>query len=146
KPEMSCPEVTEKVLKALAADCYDLIIVNYANPDMVGHTGILPAAIRAIEAVDSCLGRAIEAVRSQGGTALVTADHGNAEQMVDPETSESHTAHTTHLVPFILVDDHYCGKLRQGGALKDIAPTLLGILGLPQPEEMTGRDLRCVET
>lgn len=144
KPEMSCPEVTEKVLEALASARYDLIIVNYANADMVGHTGSLPAAIQAIEAVDGCLGRVVESVRSLGGIALITADHGNAEQMVDQETGGLHTAHTTYLVPFILVNDHYQGRLRGGGALRDIAPTLLGILGLPQPEEMTGKDLRCL--
>ena len=145
KPEMSCNEVTEKVLEALNSARYDLIIVNYANPDMVGHTGVLPAAVRAVEAVDGCVGHVVEAVCSQGGAALVTADHGNAEQMLDPKVGGPHTAHTTYPVPFILVDDQYQGKLREGGALRDIAPTLLGALGLPQPEEMTGKDLRILE-
>lgn len=142
KPEMSCAEVTERVLEALSAGRYPLIILNYANPDMVGHTGLLQAAIRAVGAVDRCLERVIACVREREGVALITADHGNAEQMTDPVTGGPHTAHTTNPVPFILVDDSRREGLREGGALKDIAPTILGILGLPQPVEMTGRDLR----
>ncbi|MBI2876252.1 MAG: 2,3-bisphosphoglycerate-independent phosphoglycerate mutase [Candidatus Tectomicrobia bacterium] len=144
QPEMSCPEVTEQVLEALSADRYPLVVLNYANPDMVGHTGVLPAAIQAVETVDRCLGRVIACVREKGGVALISSDHGNVEQMIDPETGGPHTAHTTHPVPFIWVSDRQAGGLREGGALKDIAPTILGLLGIPQPPEMTGQDLRAV--
>ncbi len=141
KPEMSAYEVTDAVLRELAADKYDVVVLNYANPDMVGHTGVLEAAVKAVEAVDECLGRVVAAVRARGGVALVTADHGNAEQMLE-EDGTPHTAHTTNDVPFILVGEAYRGaSLREGGVLADIAPTMLDILGVPRPEEMTGRSL-----
>lgn len=142
KPEMSAPEVTERVLKEINGSAYDVIILNYANPDMVGHTGVLEAAVRAIEVVDECLGRVVQGILDKGGVALVTADHGNAEQMLEEESEEPHTAHTTNPVPFILVGDEYRQRrLREGGALEDIAPTMLEILGIPRPPEMTGRSL-----
>ncbi len=141
KPEMSAYLVTEELLARLDQDRYDVIILNFANCDMVGHTGILSAAIRAVEAVDSCVGRVVEKVRSLGGTLLITADHGNAEQMVD-ENGEPHTAHTCNPVRLILVDDtRRDAVLKEGGKLADIAPTMLKILGLPQPKEMTGESL-----
>lgn len=141
KPEMSAFEVTEEVVKAIKSDRFDVFIINYANPDMVGHTGVLEAAIKAVEVVDQCVGRVIEAIREKGGAAIITADHGNIEQMIDPETGEPFTAHTTNPVPLILVDN-YSGRLASGGSLQDIAPTMLGMLGLPKPPQMTGRDLR----
>ncbi|MGQ9556681.1 MAG: 2,3-bisphosphoglycerate-independent phosphoglycerate mutase [Desulfurispora sp.] len=141
KPEMSAYEVTEEFLRRLAEDKYSVIIMNYANADMVGHTGVLPAAIRAIEAVDECLGRVVPAVLEKRGTALITADHGNADQMLD-EQEHPQTAHTTNQVPFILIGEPYRGRrLRPGGRLEDIAPTMLEILGLEQPAEMTGESL-----
>lgn len=142
KPEMSAHEVTEKVVQEIQSDKYDVIILNYANADMVGHTGCLEAAVKAVSTLDGCLGDVIAQVVSRGGAVLVTADHGNAESMVDPETGDPHTAHTSSPVPFILVDPRLKGiKLREGGALEDIAPTMLQLLGIPQPEEMTGRSL-----
>jgi 2,3-bisphosphoglycerate-independent phosphoglycerate mutase len=142
KPEMSAGEVTERVLEEIAADKYDVIIMNYANADMVGHTGVMEAAVRAVGFLDGCLGRVVDQVLERGGAVLVTADHGNAEEMRDPETGEPHTAHTSSPVPFILVDPDLVGaKLRDGGALEDIAPTMLRLLEIPQPAEMTGRDL-----
>ena len=142
QPSMSAPEVTEEVIKQIESGKYDVIILNYANCDMVGHTGDLKAAIEAVETVDTCLGRVIEAVQKAGGTALITADHGNAEQMVDPQTGQPHTAHTSNIVPFILMDDNLKhAKLREGGRLADIAPTMLDIMGLDKPEEMTGESL-----
>ena len=141
KPEMSAYLVTDELLKRLDTDAYDVIVLNFANADMVGHTGILAAAVRAIETVDDCVGRLVEKVRSKGGQVIITADHGNAETMVD-ENGGPHTAHTTDRVPLLLVDDARKGaKLRTGGILADIAPTMLNILGLPQPAEMTGRSL-----
>ena len=142
KPEMSAPEVTEEMLRRIASDKYDLFILNYANGDMVGHTGSLPAAIRAVETVDACVGRVVDAVMAKGGSLIVTADHGNCEQMVDPETGGPHTAHTTYPVNLIVVDDRFRGcQLKTGGRLADIAPTVLELLGLDQPPEMTGRSL-----
>jgi 2,3-bisphosphoglycerate-independent phosphoglycerate mutase len=142
KPEMSAPEVTATVLAEIAKDKYDVIVLNYANPDMVGHTGVIAATVRALETVDDCLGQVVEAVLGRDGTALVTADHGNAEQMLDPNSQEPHTAHTTNRVPLILAGRRYRGNtLRQEGALEDIAPTMLEILEIPQPPEMTGRSL-----
>jgi len=141
KPEMSAAEVTENVLREIQGGEFDVIIMNYANADMVGHTGILEAAIKAIETIDVCAGRVVEAIRARGGGVIITADHGNAEQMIDPDTGQPFTAHTTNLVPLILIDD-YRGKLRAGGSLEDIAPTMLGLLGLAKPELMTGKDLR----
>ncbi|MHC5111768.1 MAG: 2,3-bisphosphoglycerate-independent phosphoglycerate mutase [Planctomycetota bacterium] len=142
KPEMSAHGVTDAVLKRLADHRDDLIIMNYANGDMVGHTGVLSAAVRAIECVDECVGRITEAVLAAKGRLIVTADHGNAEQMKDPETGGPHTAHTTFPVELIVVDPGAAGRaLRQGGRLADIAPTALTLLGLPCPAEMTGRCL-----
>ena len=135
KPEMSAYEITEALLE-------QLVVGNYANPDMVGHTGVLPAAVRAVEVVDECLGRVAEAVLSRGGALLVTADHGNCEVMRDPVTGQPHTAHTTLPVPFLLVQEGARGPLRADGALEDVAPTILGLLGIAPPAEMTGRDLR----
>ncbi len=140
QPEMSAPELTEKAVAAIAGGTYDLIVLNYANPDMVGHTGSLPAAIRAVETVDAGLGRIAEAVRRQGGALLVTADHGNCEMMRDPETGGPHTAHTTNPVPVLLMGGPP-GTALADGRLADVAPTLLALMGLPQPAAMTGRSL-----
>ncbi len=139
QPEMSAPELTERVVAAITSGQYDLIVLNFANPDMVGHTGSLPAAIKAVETVDAGLGRIAEAVRGQGGALLVTADHGNCEMMRDPETGGSHTAHTTNPVPVLLMGGN--ARALRDGRLADIAPTLLALMGLPQPAEMTGRSL-----
>jgi 2,3-bisphosphoglycerate-independent phosphoglycerate mutase len=139
KPEMSAPELTERLVSAIHSGCFDVIICNIANPDMVGHTGSLKAAIKAVAAVDHCLADVRTAIDSVGGDLLITADHGNIELMMDPGSGQSHTAHTTNPVPFL-----YHGRpatLIDGGALRDIAPTMLAMLGLPQPEEMTGRAL-----
>ncbi|MXY48861.1 MAG: 2,3-bisphosphoglycerate-independent phosphoglycerate mutase [Gemmatimonadetes bacterium] len=142
KPEMSAPEVAARVADTLRGGEYDFVLVNFANPDMVGHTGSLPAAVAAVETVDRCLGVVMDAVRSAGGGAVVTADHGNAERMVDPATSEPHTAHTTNPVPLILVDDkREYGLLRTGGRLADVAPTVLSMMGISCPESMSGTDL-----
>ena len=120
---------------------YDVIIINFANPDMVGHTGVEDAAIKAIETVDACVGRAVEAIREVDGVMFICADHGNAEQLVDYETGEPFTAHTTNPVPFILVNADPSCKLREGGALCDIVPTLIELMGMEQPKEMTGKSL-----
>ncbi len=142
KPEMSAYEVAEVVLERLDSDKYDCFIINFANPDMVGHTGILEAAIKAAEAVDNCVGRILEKVKSLGGSAIITADHGNFEKMWDFEKDQPHTAHTVGDVPFIIFDDRFKGrKLRKDGCLADVAPTLLEMMNIPQPEEMTGRSL-----
>ena len=140
KPEMSAFLVTDELLRRLDENKYDVIVLNFANADMVGHTGILKAAVKAIEVVDDCIGRLLEKVLSKGGRALITADHGNAEMMVD-EHGGPHTAHTTDQVPFILVDDTRKGVNLRSGILADIAPTMLEILGLPKPIEMTGQSL-----
>lgn len=141
QPEMSAPEVTDRLVEAIDSGAYDLIVCNYANPDMVGHTGILPAAIEAMEAVDRSVGRVIEAIERAGGVMLITADHGNIELMADPETDGGpHTAHTTHRVPLLLINGN-AGTGVQDGALCDIAPTLLDLMSLAQPDEMTGRSL-----
>ncbi len=143
KPEMSAKGVAEAVVKAIEDNTFDVLIVNFANADMVGHSGKIPPTIRAVEAVDGCLAEIYAAVRRNGGAMLVTADHGNAEQMIDPETGGPHTAHTTNPVPFIYIaDDARQFRLRPDGSLRDISPTVLGVLGIPQPKEMTGRDLR----
>ena len=139
KPEMSAVEVTDKLVDAIRARRFDAIICNYANADMVGHTGVLSAAIRAIETLDACLGRVIEAMRDSGGEVVVTSDHGNAEMMLDTTTGQAHTAHTTNLVPLLYVGRK--ARIAPTGALADIAPTLLRIMGLPQPAEMTGKAL-----
>jgi 2,3-bisphosphoglycerate-independent phosphoglycerate mutase len=141
KPEMSAPGITEAVVVAIQSGECDVLIVNYANADMVGHTGILDAAIKAVETIDSCLAKVVEAARARQGTVIITADHGNAEQMINPKTGEPFTAHTTNPVPLIVIGDH-TGRLRSGGSLRDVAPTMLGILGLARPDEMTGEDLR----
>ena len=142
KPEMSAPEVAARVAGALRGGDYDFVLVNFANPDMVGHTGSLPAAVAAVETVDRCLGEVMDAVGSADGGAIVTADHGNAEMMVDPVTSTPHTAHTTNPVPLILVDDSgRNARLRDGGRLADVAPTVLSMMGIPAPEPMSGVDL-----
>jgi 2,3-bisphosphoglycerate-independent phosphoglycerate mutase len=147
QPEMSAFKVTDKVLRAIDEADTDIFIVNYANPDMVGHTGKLDKTIEACQYVDTCLGLITKGIRRAGGTTLITADHGNAEQMIDPTSGGPHTAHTTNPVPFHLIDEAFRGlKLREGGALEDVAPTLLGLLGNEQPEEMTGRDLRVLES
>ena len=141
KPEMSAFEVTDNVVREIDSGRFDVIVMNYANADMVGHSGRLDAAIKAVETIDTCVGRVVDAVRARGGTVIITADHGNAEQMIDPETGQPFTAHTSNLVPLILIDD-YRGKLREGGSLQDIAPTMLGLLELSKPAQMTGKDLR----
>jgi 2,3-bisphosphoglycerate-independent phosphoglycerate mutase len=143
QPEMSAFKVTEKVLQGIEARETDIFIVNYANPDMVGHTGKLDKTIEACQYVDTCLGWIAKGIRQAGGVTIITADHGNAEQMIDPESGGPHTAHTTNPVPFHLIDEESKGmKLREGCALEDVAPTLLGLLDSQKPEEMTGRDLR----
>ncbi len=164
QPEMSAPEVTDNCIRRIQSGEYGFVLINYANCDMVGHTGSFQAAKKAVEAVDNCLGRLLEAVRLAGGVAIVTADHGNAEMMIDPSTGGPWTAHTTNLVPCILYDptgqmgnrpvgdggvlmpfDQAAARaavsLREGGVLADIAPTVLDILGLAQPKEMTGKSL-----
>ncbi len=141
KPEMSAYEVTDKVLEAISEDKYDVIILNYANTDMVGHTGSLPAAIKAVEAVDECVGKVVKLVESKQGNMLITADHGNAEQMIDYKTGEPHTAHTTNPVPLILVTSNEKLKLKDDGKLADLAPTMLDLMHLEKPEEMTGESL-----
>ena len=141
KPEMSAPEVGMDLVEAIKSDKYDVIIINFANPDMVGHTGVIEAAVKAVERVDSLVGDAVEAVKEVGGVMFICADHGNAEKMIDYETGKAHTAHTTNPVPFILVNGEEGVRLREGGCLADIAPTLLEIMGLEQPKEMTGKSL-----
>ena len=141
KPEMSANGVCDKLVEAIKSGKYDVIIINFANPDMVGHTGVEDAAIKAIETVDACVGRAVEAIREVDGVMFICADHGNAEQLVDYETGEPFTAHTTNPVPFILVNADPSYKLREGGALCDIIPTLIELMGMEQPKEMTGKSL-----
>ncbi|MFQ9511556.1 MAG: 2,3-bisphosphoglycerate-independent phosphoglycerate mutase, partial [Lachnospiraceae bacterium] len=141
QPEMSAFTVADKLVDAIKSDKYDVIIVNFANPDMVGHTGIEAAAIKAIEAVDACVGRTVEAIKEVNGQMFICADHGNAEQLVDYETGAPFTAHTTNPVPFILVNADPQYKLREGGCLADIAPTLIELMGMEQPVEMTGKSL-----
>ncbi|WP_188399226.1 2,3-bisphosphoglycerate-independent phosphoglycerate mutase [Sporomusa sp. GT1] len=141
KPEMSAPEVTDKVVDAIKSGKYDLIILNYANGDMVGHTGVLEAATSAVTTVDQCVGRVAGAMHDRGGITLITADHGNAEVMRDPVTGEAFTAHTTNRVPFILVSEAHRGASLREGILADIAPTILALAGIAQPAEMTGKSL-----
>ncbi|HLN25239.1 MAG TPA: alkaline phosphatase family protein, partial [Patescibacteria group bacterium] len=141
QPEMSAPEVTNRLVEAIGLGKYDFIVVNYANGDMVGHTGILEAAIAAAQTIDACLGRLREAVTKAGGVMLVTADHGNAELMRDQVTHEPYTAHTIGKVPVVLVDGPATVTALRDGRLADVAPTLLSLLGLPQPGEMTGQSL-----
>ena len=141
KPEMSAYEVCDKLVDAIKSDKYDVIIINFANPDMVGHTGVEEAAVKAVEAVDECVGKAVEALKEVDGTMFICADHGNAEQLVDYETGEPFTAHTTNPVPFILVNYDETYTLKEGGCLADIIPTLIEIMGLTKPVEMTGESL-----
>jgi len=141
KPEMSAIEVTDRLVEAILSENYDVIIINYANPDMVGHTGIMGAAVKAIETVDACVGRVVDAILKVDGQMFICADHGNSEQLVDYETGEPFTAHTTNPVPFILVNAGEGIELREGGKLADIVPTLLDLMGLEKPEEMTGNSL-----
>ena len=138
QPEMSAPEVTEKLVPAIKSGKYDMIILNFANCDMVGHTGVFEAAVKAVEAVDECVGKVTDAIAEMGGVAIITADHGNADKMID-EDGEPFTAHTTNPVPFCVIG--YDCKLREGGVLADIAPTMLKIMNIPQPEEMTGKSI-----
>lgn len=142
QPEMNAPELTEKVLAKIDEDKYDFIVLNYANPDMVGHTGVVEAAIKAVETVDTCVGKIVDKILAKGGSALITADHGNAELMQDPETKTTITAHSTNPVPFIVVGEEFkTAKLREGGRLSDIAPTVLDMMNLDKPEQMTGESL-----
>lgn len=139
KPEMSARELTDKLIDHITSRQYGFILANYANPDMVGHTGVIDAAVKAVEVIDECLGRVLTAAREEGMTALITADHGNVELMLDPSTGQPHTAHTTNPVPFIVVQKNV--KLRDGGILADVAPTVLALMGIEQPSEMTGTTL-----
>ena len=141
KPEMSAYEVCDKLVNAIESQKYDVIIINFANPDMVGHTGVMEAAVQAIEAVDKCIGRTVEAIKRVNGQMFICADHGNAEYMVDEETGEPFTAHTTNPVPFILVNADKSFKLREGGVLADIIPTLIDLMDMEQPVEMKGKSL-----
>jgi 2,3-bisphosphoglycerate-independent phosphoglycerate mutase len=141
KPEMSAEKVTEEAVDRIADDDYAFVLINYANPDMVGHTGVLGAAIKAVETVDGGLERLAKVVLAKEGSLLVTADHGNCEMMLDPETGEPHTAHTTNPVPVLWVANDTSGRHLRDGSLADIAPTVLDLMGLPQSEEMTGRSL-----
>ena len=140
KPEMSAPELTDQLVEAIESNKYDAIVCNYANGDMVGHSGNFDATVQAIEALDQCLGRVTKALHKVGSAALITADHGNAEQMRDEQSGQYHTAHTCNPVPLIYVGERPAA-LAENGALCDIAPTLLQIMGLPQPTEMTGKPL-----
>jgi len=144
QPEMSAPEVTDRIVDAIEHQRYDVIVVNYANGDMVGHSGIMEAAIKAVEYLDVCVGRIAEALEKVGGEALVTADHGNVEQMTDDHTGQAHTAHTSEPVPFIYIGKRKL-KVREGGVLADVAPTMLELLGLAIPEEMTGTSILVAE-
>lgn len=140
QPEMSAPEVTDRIVEAIENQRFDVIIVNYANGDMVGHTGVFDAAVAAVECLDGCIGRIVEALDKVGGEALITADHGNVEQMEDESTGQAHTAHTTEPVPFIYVGKRNL-RIREGGILADVAPTMLTLMGLPVPEEMSGTSI-----
>jgi 2,3-bisphosphoglycerate-independent phosphoglycerate mutase len=140
-PEMSAVGITDALCRTIESRAHDFLLCNYANADMVGHTGVLPAVIRAVETVDSCLGRVLETADRAGASVLVTADHGNCEMMIDPATGGVHTAHTTNPVPLVAVGTA-AESLRAGGSLRDVAPTVLGLLGIEAPGEMTGRDLR----
>ena len=139
KPEMSAPEVTDRLVEAIERERYDAIVCNFANADMVGHTGNFEAAKRAIEALDACIGRVVDAARAHATDVVITADHGNAERMHDETTGQAHTAHTRNLVPFVYVGRP--ASVADGGALQDVAPTLLAIMGLPKPPQMTGHSL-----
>jgi 2,3-bisphosphoglycerate-independent phosphoglycerate mutase len=136
---MSAPELTDKVVEAIRGGKYDVIICNFANPDMVGHTGDFAATVKAIEVLDGCLKRVVDATRAAGGELLITADHGNAEQMYDPGTTQPHTAHTVNPVPFLYIGRP--ARVVNTGALEDVAPTMLYLMGLPIPPEMSGHPL-----
>ncbi|WP_312932152.1 2,3-bisphosphoglycerate-independent phosphoglycerate mutase [Pseudomonas sp.] len=140
QPEMNAPQVTDRIVEAIEQQRFDVIVVNYANGDMVGHTGVFDAAVKAVEALDTCVGRLVEALDKVGGEALLTADHGNVEQMEDESTGQAHTAHTTEPVPFIYIGKRPF-KVREGGVLADVAPTMLSLLGMAIPEEMTGTSI-----
>jgi 2,3-bisphosphoglycerate-independent phosphoglycerate mutase len=143
KPEMSAAGIADVVVKATNDSAFDVIIVNFANADMVGHSGKIEPTVKGVETVDACLGQIEKAVRAKGGAMLITADHGNAEMMIDPVTGGPHTAHTTNPVPFIVLsDDAQQFTLKPNGSLRDISPTMLGMLGITEPKEMTGSDLR----
>jgi 2,3-bisphosphoglycerate-independent phosphoglycerate mutase len=145
KPEMSAAGVAAAVVKATNEGTFDVIIVNFANADMVGHSGKIEPTIKAVETVDACLGEIEKAVRAKGGAMLITADHGNAEMMIDPVSGGPHTAHTTNPVPFIVMaEDAAKYTLKPNGSLRDISPTILGMLGITEPKEMTGSDLRAL--
>ena len=137
---MSAPQVTDRIVEAIEQQRYDVIVVNYANGDMVGHTGVFSAAVAAVECLDHCLDRIVTALDTVGGEALITADHGNVEQMEDECTGQAHTAHTCEPVPFIYVGQR-AAKMRDDGVLADVAPTMLTLMGLPIPPEMTGRSI-----
>ena len=141
QPEMSAPEVCDKLCEAIESGKYDVVICNFANPDMVGHTGVIEAAVKAVETVDGCVGRAVESVKKMDGVLFICADHGNCDMMIDYETGEPFTAHTTNPVPFILVNADPSYKLAEGGRLCDIIPTLIELMGMEQPKEMTGKSL-----
>jgi 2,3-bisphosphoglycerate-independent phosphoglycerate mutase len=141
KPEMSAYEVTNRVIQEIKSKKFKVIILNYANCDMVGHTGILEAAVKAVETVDGCVGEVVSTMKETGGVSFVTSDHGNAEKMIYPETKGVFTAHTTNPVPFILVDYNYKGNLRSGGILADVAPTILEYLKIEKPDQMEGKSL-----
>jgi 2,3-bisphosphoglycerate-independent phosphoglycerate mutase len=145
KPEMSAYQLTDEVIRRIDAGADDVIIMNYANADMVGHTGNFDATVQALEAVDECVGRVVQTVLAHGGELLITADHGNAEQMVDPDTGKVHTAHTTNPVPLIYVGERYV-VMGSHGALEDLVPTMLHLMGMPQPAEMTGHPLLRVQS
>ncbi len=142
EPQMKAMEIAERAASEIASGRFDLVIINFANPDMVGHTGVFEAAVKAVEVSDEAVGKVVDALEHAGGMALITADHGNAELMADDQTGQPHTAHTTNLVPLILFDPAFRGRLRDGGSLADVAPTLLAMLGLKPAREMTGTDLR----
>ena len=143
KPEMSAAGIADAVVKATEDGTFDVVIVNFANADMVGHSGKIEPTIKAVETVDACLSRIETAIRAKGGAMLITADHGNAEMMIDPATGGPHTAHTTNPVPFIVVSENAKQfTLKPNGSLRDISPTVLGMLGVDEPKEMTGADLR----
>ncbi|MGH7949743.1 MAG: 2,3-bisphosphoglycerate-independent phosphoglycerate mutase, partial [Candidatus Binataceae bacterium] len=142
EPSMRAQAIAERAAQEIRSGKFGVVVMNFANPDMVGHTGVLDATVKAVEATDHALGTVLDAIADTGGVALVTADHGNAEFMADPATGQAHTAHTTFPVPLILVDPNYKGRLREGGALYDVAPTFLGMLAITPPPEMTGDDLR----
>lgn len=143
KPEMSADGVADVVVNAISQGSFDVIVMNFANADMVGHSGKMDPTVKAVETVDACLGRIYTALRQNGGSWIITADHGNAETMIDPVTKGPHTYHTTNPVPFIYVGENRT-PLRPNGALQDISPTILGILKIEQPKEMKGHDLRVV--